>query len=1277
MRVVKYPNEYKTWINKNIRRFNFELEFNGKKFTTKELSSIKITSTLLPSDTFTIGSSVAETLEFELFLDSDTSINKALPVKPYLSLYTEVMINNVLTPVWQKVCLGVYYINSDGIIKNGLKSLKIKASSMMNNTNYCGRTYVAAENFNGDITVIVNDICSKLGVSLKGTLPSITISKRDNINGMTYREVLNYIATLYGGYVKFNNEGNIEFFKMKDSGYIYDTSNYSEIAQTSGETLTIKKFLCALTEDSSLSSGQGSIAETVELINPDMTQSLLDSIKNEYLNYSYSPMKIKVLTGNPILEAGDRIKVIDQKGKTCEVPLQNVTYNLSGSGLTMEIESKYKINSIAKGTSIRKAVSQLNQEIIKTNIIVAEEIEATNGKFENIKTDIADINIAIIDKADIKELNAIKGTINVLDSDLANIKTLVNGNLSSENIQAGGITSDRLTIADGFINNAMIANLDVSKINAGDISTNKFRIVSDSGKMLIADNTIQIRDNNRARVQIGKDASNDYSMYVWDNTGKLMFDATGLKADGIKDNIIRDDMISDNANIDGSKININSLVTEINKDTNTNVIKSSKIKLDTVGQTLDVAFDKLKTQADANANLTESTSTTIKVMQGQISTAINNTQIVKDGKTTLLKDDYNKTVAKVNSIDSTLGSHSTKINALTGNITNVDTKVNSVQRDLDGTKSTVSSHTTQINGLNSTVSTQETSINQLKDKIVLKVEASDVNKAKNEAIDAAKSSMELTAKQLKLDFANSGAYNILKNSKGKNGTNFWLSNGGGIKVEDDATFEKCFYTQAPSGIKYSKAIRLKNNTEYVYEGYIYSRNAISGNSAVPLHFWCNTTPTGTGQAQLSVLDYRQEVKTVNKWTKCYVHFRTAASGDVYFTPFIYIGGSTKFNVWVTELSLSESSMESKWTPHPDEIYNGSTIIDGSGVTVNNGALTVKNKAGSTVLSGDSDGNLTITGDLKSKYGEHWVGLNYGGITFQDAHNNEQLLRAGSVHQVNNRDLNGVSFALAMYGDYIRFSHIEKEDLTTGWNSSNRQYGFMDMWATDGMSGTQIYKGINVYSPMYLNGGLRLNYRGGTNYQNYITSTAWNSVEGLLGLYGDNGTCIGYQDGSNLMSRIVVTEAAMPGTGDNIKSWGNWNCSGYTVHNATFTGKWVNSFANLTTRTFTETTCIEAENKQVRVNFSDIQLKNGKAILNIPNRYMHINTGYTISSIVKKGRGDVWVSEELENRFIIEGTEDIKVNIEVIIYLEDESLYTVRKTDDTQLCIDTSTGQPIY
>ena len=287
-----------------------------------------------------------------------------------------------------------------------------------------------------------------------------------------------------------------------------------------------------------------------------------------------------------------------------------------------------------------------------------------------------------------------------------------------------------------------------------------------------------------------------------------------------------------------------------------------------------------------------------------------------------------------------------------------------------------------------------------------------------------------------------------------------------------------------------------------------------------------------------------------------------------------------------------------------------------------------------------------------------------------------ILRAGVSFFNSNRDMNGVNFALARDGDFIRFSHIAKEDLTSGWTTSDDQYNFFDCWSsTQTIGGATYKKGINVYAPMYINNRVKFNYLGSTTYTNDITSVEWNNISGLLGFYGDNGVILGYQNGSNLNARIVVTEGSHPGTDDKIKSWGHWNCSGYVVHNATFRGAFQNSYANTLTRTFSETHCIEAEDKQVRINFKDIQLKNGKVVLNIPKRYMYINTGYIIASIVKKGKGDVWVAEELENRFIIEGTEDIKINIEVIINIEESSLYTLKSMDD-QLCIDMSTGQPI-
>lgn len=249
------------------------------------------------------------------------------------------------------------------------------------------------------------------------------------------------------------------------------------------------------------------------------------------------------------------------------------------------------------------------------------------------------------------------------------------------------------------------------------------------------------------------------------------------------------------------------------------------------------------------------------------------------------------------------------------------------------------------------------------------------------------------------------------------------------------------------------------------------------------------------------------------------------------------------------------------------------------------------------LNGESWINLDtgesfLTGTIKSQKGEQFVSMDSGGINFQDWQKKEQILRVGIAHFTSNRDMNGVNFAMPLYSDFIRFSHIAKADLINGWTSSDTQYNFFDCWSSDRtVDGVAFKKGINIYAPMYINNRVKLNYSGSTAYTNDIVSAEWNNINGLLGVYGDNGAVLGYQNGNELQARIIVTEGAHPGTDDRIKSWGHWNCSGYVVHNATFRGAFENSYANTITRTFTETHCIEAEDKQVRVNFKDVQLVN--------------------------------------------------------------------------------------
>ncbi len=335
-----------------------------------------------------------------------------------------------------------------------------------------------------------------------------------------------------------------------------------------------------------------------------------------------------------------------------------------------------------------------------TNIEV-NSIKGTHAAFETTTTKNftavdAEIGSLKANKANVTELNAVKASIGVLDADMADINTLIFGSASGTTIQTSFANAVIAQLGDAQIKSAMIENISAGKITAGDIITNNVRVKSEDGSLLISDETIQISDDTRVRVQIGKDASNDYSINIWDADGKLMFSEGGITDSAIKDAIIRNDMVSANANISASKLDIDSLFTEINGSTNT--IKSTKVYFDDKKQTLDVAFNSMTTTVSGMGETISSQGTQISTIQGQISNKIwqqdiNTAKSELNGSINTLSTQYSTLNQTVNGLSATVAEHTTQIanKADNSTVTTVNNKVTSLEQNLNGFQTTVSS----------------------------------------------------------------------------------------------------------------------------------------------------------------------------------------------------------------------------------------------------------------------------------------------------------------------------------------------------------------------------------------------------------------------------------------------------------------------------------------------------------------------------------------------------------------------------------------------------------
>ena len=476
----------------------------------------------------------------------------------------------------------------------------------------------------------------------------------------------------------------------------------------------------AVEEDFTLLEGQ---AVTISDDSDNKTNE--EEVYEEALEIKESLDDIRQQIKDKLLDILEKGRITDADG--CEIELLNDQYTEKynelkdiantvipgGGGTSSDNSSTEKVEVNIDYDEILKAISEkadwlyidedgqvmLNGEVVpklKVIELEAEKIKADVGEFKDLTTENFTAVNAKIDNLEVGDLTAVNADITNLKALVAEIQTLIGGNLTMDNIQSLVLTADKVTIADALIKNAMIDTISANKINTGTINTNNVNIQSEDGSMVINGTTQQFKDeNNVVRIQIGKDAQGNFTFALFSQDGQgILIDQTGIKSGAVPDGLIVDNMVADNANISGGKLDISSVISSINNDVNT--INSSKIKFDDTNQTLDIAFNQLKTKVDTIENITvdgdlssvieqvTTNTTSISVMQGQISNLISNTTITKEnGEVVQMKDEFN-------SIKDTVSSHTQTINSLETNYDSVTAKQSQLEQNLDGFKTTVS-----------------------------------------------------------------------------------------------------------------------------------------------------------------------------------------------------------------------------------------------------------------------------------------------------------------------------------------------------------------------------------------------------------------------------------------------------------------------------------------------------------------------------------------------------------------------------------------------------------
>ena len=573
----------------DARTFKTELIIGGKEIST-EINSIVLKGGSNSGSSFIIGSCISQYIEVEMSKPSVFVENEELEWRIGM---------DISATVEELIPMGFFTAEKP---ETDEESIKFTAYDRMMKTE---RAYFSSLSETTTTIAVLKEMSSFLGIPIvTDGLSAITIIRP---NGYTCREVLSYISQMYAGFAICNRQGQIEIKSYISPSLNILPSRYWDSFTHNDFPYTFEKITCYTGKDEngeSISIHAGSGNRELTISNPLMTQNILNSVAASLKGFSYMAGSIRFL-GDPRIDPWDTISVRSKDGTDYRVPVMSITQDFDG-GLTTTIEalaeSETEEQQEFKGP-VTQAIEQYAIKLALVDHAIVNKLDVNTANITYAKITDLEATNAIITKLQTEDLAAVNAQINTLHANYGNIENLLSGNAGVGDLTNIHLTSQNAMIESALIKNAVIQSVTVNDLLAGTIYTNKFQIWSDStGGMKIFGATQQWIDKaGKIRMQAGLDSAGAFNYYIVDSEGNKMFDAlTGVSAAGIKAPIIKDSMVADDASISGYKVNIQTLVQNIN---GSNVqISGSKVIVDGTGQTVSAKFDTMQEEINGVAS---------------------------------------------------------------------------------------------------------------------------------------------------------------------------------------------------------------------------------------------------------------------------------------------------------------------------------------------------------------------------------------------------------------------------------------------------------------------------------------------------------------------------------------------------------------------------------------------------------------------------------------------------------------------------------------------------
>ena len=415
--MYKTSDEYKNKILEHSRQFETKITIGNRVITNEEVTSLSVQQQIQQDATFSVGNAIASVLNLN-FLHNDIDSNDRDSINVQLGL----LVNGE----YEYIPIGIYNIetlNSNDTITtivaydNMVKFDKLYSENIERPT----------------VHSIINRLVEITGVKFDGNLYDYNNYSLIALKGYSCREILGYIAGVLGCNATIGRDGKFKFINVSTNSNLEVTSdNYINYSRQS-KLYKISKLINA-TDNATLELGIIS-NDTVclNMSNPYVNDEILRDLYNKFNGFSFLPYELS-WQGDPSIDLGDFISIIDTKGIKRTQPVLSQNFSYSGAlNSTVQAQGDTKLaNSYTTKTSEEAEIDRVKNE----NSEISEKVDNAQSSADkaNQTANNANSQVALLEKSltgITQKVQEVETTTTTLSGKVDSVQSTANANKSN------------------------------------------------------------------------------------------------------------------------------------------------------------------------------------------------------------------------------------------------------------------------------------------------------------------------------------------------------------------------------------------------------------------------------------------------------------------------------------------------------------------------------------------------------------------------------------------------------------------------------------------------------------------------------------------------------------------------------------------------------------------------------------------------------------------------------------------------------------------------------